>query len=270
MAGSPRLHRTQLVFGDDNMERIGSARVIIFGVGGVGSWCADSLVRSGVTDITIVDSDLVCITNVNRQLQATTKTVGQVKVEALKSHLMAINPTATVNTIEAIYSRATQDQYDLNEYDYVIDAIDSASPKVELIEHASNSDTILFSSMGAGCKVDASRIKKASLWKTKGCPLARFVRNRLRRRGFSKDVTVIYSDELLENYTGKIGCGTGSCVCPKQKDENGDLVDAHEWCSSKAQINGSLHHITGIFGFMLAGLVLEDIAQKGTGVKRIH
>lgn len=270
MGINPVFHRVELVTGRDNWQKLQDTRVIIFGIGGVGSWCAESLIRTGVGHLTIVDSDRVCVTNVNRQLQATTKTVGQVKVEALKEHLLTLNPRAEIEAVEKIYDCESADEFDLDSYDYVIDAIDSLSQKVDLLIHAWKSSATLFSSMGAACKVDPTRIKVADIWKTFGCPLASLVRKRFRKMKIKPKFKAVFSDELLENGTGEIGCGTGNCVCPKVVDVNGEKVDAHEWCSSKQQINGSLVHITGTFGFMLAGLVIQDVAEQNRPLKRIR
>lgn len=244
--------------GSDNFNKLQNTSVIIFGVGGVGSWCAESLVRSGIEDLTIVDSDLVCVTNINRQLQATTKTIGEVKVETLKKRLNEINPKAKITAIEKIYSRDTRDEFDLNQYDYVIDAIDSLSCKVELIQHALSSQTTLYSSFGAASKVDPSRVQVAQIWKTHGCPLGRLVRNRLKKARVKKKFLCVFSDEVLPTHDINIGCGTGNCVCPKKEG----CDEAHEWCSTKKQINGSITHITGMFGFTLAGLVVQDVMKK--------
>lgn len=270
MGINPVFHRVELVTGRDNWQKLQETRVIIFGIGGVGSWCAESLIRSGIGHLTIVDSDRVCITNVNRQLQATTKTVGEVKVEALKEQLLSINPRADITAVEKIYSKESAHEFDLDSYDYVIDAIDSLAEKVELIKNACLSSATLFSSLGAACKIDPSRIKVADIWKSFGCPLGSLVRKRLRKQKFYKKFKVVFSDELLENGTGEVGCGTGNCVCPKVVDENGEKVEAHEWCSSKKQINGSLVHITGTFGFMLCGLVLQDVTAKNRPLTRIR
>lgn len=254
--------RSELLLGDEVMARIAQKRVIIFGVGGVGSWCAESLVRSGIRDLTIVDSDRVCITNVNRQLMATAKTVGQVKVEALKERLLSINPRAAITALQKIYSQDTSGEFDLDNYDYVIDAIDSLKDKALLILLASRSKAKLFSSMGAALKIDPTRIRVAEFWKVHGDPLARAIRKKFKKEGRlpEREFLCVYSDELLENRGHNATCGTDQCMCPKAKLGPGDpsLLN-HEWCSSKAQINGTMAHITAIFGFMLAGLVLEDI-----------
>lgn len=254
-------NRAQLLLGSDAMERLGNIRVIIFGVGGVGSWCAESLVRSGISHLTIVDSDRVCITNINRQLMATVKTVGQVKVEALKERLLTINPMAEIDARQQIFSEETADSFCLESYDYIIDAIDSLKDKRLLIEMACQTKAVFFSSMGAALKMDPTRIKVAEFWKVEGCPLARALRQRFKRlkRKPARKFLCVYSDELLENKGHNASCGTEKCMCPKAKNGPGDAALLnHEWCSSKAQINGSLMHITAIFGMTIAGLVVKD------------
>jgi tRNA A37 threonylcarbamoyladenosine dehydratase len=256
--------RTELLIGNEALNTISNTRVIIFGVGGVGSWCAESLVRSGIRQLTIVDSDRVCVTNINRQLMATIKTVGQVKVEALKSRLLEINPKAEITALQKIYSAETADDFNLEEYDYVIDAIDSLENKALLIRRATAVKTKFFSSMGAALKMDPTKISVAEFWKVQGCPLARALRNKFKRsKDFPKrKFLCVYSPELMNNRGENHTCGTAVCLCPKAKIGPGDpnLVN-HEWCSSKAQINGTLAHTTAIFGFMLAGLVIQDLAQ---------
>ena len=257
--------RTQLLLGDRVMEALSSARVIIFGVGGVGSWCAESLVRSGIRRITIVDSDRVCITNVNRQLMATMKTVGKVKVDALRDRLLSINPKAEIEAVQEIYTEETADKFDLNSYDYIIDAIDSLKDKVLLIRRATETKRVFVSSMGAALKMDPTKIAVAEFWKVRGCPLAAALRRKFKQSGRlpRRKFRCVFSEELLKNKGYNSTCGTSACLCPKAKDGPGDprLLN-HEWCSSKAQINGTLAHTTAIFGFTLAGLVVQDIWKK--------
>jgi len=238
--------RNELLLGGETMERIAQQRVIIFGVGGVGSWCAESLVRSGIRHLTIVDSDLVCITNVNRQLMATTQTVGQVKVEALKERLLTINPDAEITALQQIFSEETAASFQLETYDYIIDAIDSLKDKATLILLACQTQAKLFSSMGAALKLDPTRIQVTEFWKVKGDPLARALRNKFKKgKVFPKrKFLCVYSDELLENRG-----------CPPDDDEVPSTFN-------KPQTNGTLAHITAIFGFMLAGLVIQDISKK--------
>lgn len=225
--------RSELLLGDEAMSRMGEKRVIIFGVGGVGSWCAESLIRSGIRQLTIVDSDRVCITNINRQLMATTNTVGQVKVDALKERLLTINPSAEITALQQIFTAETAESFELDTYDYIIDAIDSLKDKALLILMATKTKAMFYSSMGAALKLDPTRIKIAEFWKVKGDPLARALRNRFKREKVfpKRKFQCVYSDELLENQK------------PIDPDDKG---------------NGTIAHITAIFGFMLAGLVVQD------------
>ena len=261
-AQNPIFNRLNLLLGEETMERVMSKRVIIFGVGGVGSWCAESLVRSGISHLTIVDSDRVCITNVNRQLQATTKTVGLVKVEVLKERLLEINPQAEINAMQEIYSAENAEMFQLETYDYIIDAIDSLKDKIHLILHATECPGKLFSAMGAALKMDPTKIQVAEFWEVKGCPLASMMRKRLRKANTypKKKFLCVFSPEVLPNKGAASVCGTNACMCPKAiiAAGNPELIN-HEWCSSKAQINGTSAHITAIFGFMLAGLVMNDL-----------
>ena len=272
----PFFNRTRLLLGDEMMDSLDKTKVIIFGVGGVGSWCAEGLVRSGIGKLTIVDSDVVCITNVNRQMMATSHTVGMVKVEALKERLMEINPDVEIKAVQAIYSKETASQFDLDSYDYVVDAIDSLKDKVALILNATRSKAKLFSSMGAALKIDPTKIRVTEFWKVNGCPLARLLRKRFKREKEypAKKFLCVYSDEILENKGKTSSCGTDRCVCPKTNKNKSDIhlnensenssndLSSHEWCSSKAQINGSLMHITSIFGLTLSGLILSDLQGK--------
>ncbi len=195
------MRRTELLVGKDAMSKLGSLKVIIFGVGGVGSWCAESLVRSGVKTITIVDSDRVCVTNVNRQLMATLKTVGQVKVDALRDRLLSINPRAEITALQKIYTAETADQFDLDNFDYVVDAIDSLKDKALLILKACDSKAKFISSMGAALKMDATQIRMVEFWDAKGCPLARALRKKFKRDGVrpSRKFKCVFSPELLTN-----------------------------------------------------------------------
>lgn len=256
--------RAELLFGQEKMNLLAEKKVIIFGVGGVGSWCAESLVRTGMKRLTIVDSDRVCITNINRQLHATTQTVGQVKTEALKKRLLEINPLAEINAIQKIYNQRNHDFFQLEQYDYIIDAIDSIGSKVHLIRMATRTNAVFFSSMGASLKLDPTKISVAEFWKVKGCPLAARIRKVIKKGELpAKKFMCVYSEELLENKGAGASCGTEQCLCPKNINAEGDpeLAD-HEWCSQKAVINGTVAHITAIYGFTLAGLVVQDIYNK--------
>lgn len=257
-------NRTELLVGHEAMDKIASVRVIIFGVGGVGSWCAESLVRSGIRYLTIVDSDRVCVTNINRQLMATTKTLGQVKVDVLKARLQDINPKAEITALQRIYEAETSDSFQLESFDYIIDAIDSLENKAELIRRATRTNAIFFSSMGAALKLDPLKIQVAEFWKVRGCPLAAVLRRKMKKgEKPAKKFKCVFSEELLVNKGANSSCGTDKCLCPKTQNAPGDPDLAnHEWCSLKAKINGTMAHTTAIFGFTLAGLVMQDLYKE--------
>ncbi len=246
--------RAQLLLGSRVMERMANARVILFGVGGVGSWCAEGLVRSGIRRLTIVDSDRVCLSNINRQLMATTQTVGQIKVDALKEHLLLVNPEAQIDSRHEVFNEATAEGFHLEEYDYIVDAIDSLKDKMLLIQMATRTDAVLFSSMGAALKLDPTTIRVAEFWKVKGCPLAKALRQRFKKQKTrpSKKFLCVFSEQLLKN-EGAADFTETVVHIP---------VPEGEHRSSNPRANGSLLHMTGIYGFTLAGLVVKDIVQK--------
>ena len=225
--------RTELLVGREKMERLGERRVILFGVGGVGSWCAESLVRSGIRHLTIVDFDTVNITNVNRQLVATTDTLGLAKVDVLRNRLLSINPEAEIIAIRDRFSEETAASFNLGSYDYIIDAIDSLKDKAQLILMACQTEACLFSSMGAAQKMDPSRIQVGEFWKVHGDPLARALRYRFKRHQEwpAKKFLCVFSDERMEN----------------KGEEN-----------EETHVNGTIAHITAIFGFTLASLVVNE------------
>ena len=244
-------HRAELQLGKAAMSRIQSARIIIFGVGGVGSWCAEALVRTGVRRMTIVDSDVVCATNVNRQLQATARNVGLPKVDELRKRLLEINPEVEIEALKIMYDEKSCDQFDLGSYEYVLDAIDSLKNKVLLLSRCLEAGVKVYSSMGAGAKLDPTRIRTTTISKTKHCPLARVVRKRLRQNGVEGEIVCVYSEEPPMENQGRTFCGSATCACPDKDEEN--------LCLSKARINGTLAHVTGAFGLVLAGLVIQDV-----------
>ena len=241
-------NRTELLLGADVMEALAEKKIIIFGVGGVGSWCAEGLVRSGIRHLTLVDSDLVGATNVNRQLMATTKTVGQVKVDALRDRLVEINPEAVVEPVHKAFNEETVGEFDFDGYDYVIDAVDSLKDKILLLLTASASTAKLFCSMGAALKVDPTKVKVSHFWDVRGCPLGAAIRKKMRREKTlpSNDFLCVYGDEVL----------------PNRGDSS---LQNTEVDSRKAVVNGTTAHVTAIFGMTLAGLVIKDIFEEVTG-----
>jgi tRNA A37 threonylcarbamoyladenosine dehydratase len=258
MAVNPVLQRMQLLTGAPALKRLGECRVAIFGIGGVGSWAAEALARSGVGRLTLVDNDVVCVTNVNRQLQATVRNVGRPKVDELKARLAEVNPRCRVDAVQKVYEPSCGDEFGLGGYDYVLDCIDSISCKVDLILRTKAAGTTLFASMGAAGKLDPTRIRVASIWETDGCPLARLIRRRLRRAGFDDDLRVVFSPEAMAPVdTTSAACGTHVCHCPESaSDDDGERRDC---CAAKKVINGSAVHMTATFGMYLAGLVIGDV-----------
>ena len=235
-------NRAELLLGAGVMDRLATARVILFGVGGVGSWCAEGLVRSGVTHLTLVDADCVAPSNINRQRMATVSTVGRPKVEVLKELLLDINPDACIETIQARFTNAAAAGFALETYDYIIDAIDALSDKAALILHATATPATFFSSMGAACKVDPTHVRVASFWEVRGCPLGAMLRKKLRKAGTlpAKDFLCVYDEDLLENR------GASTALPEELKFE-------------KKSHNGSLVTVTAPFGFTLASLVIQDL-----------
>ncbi|NMB49200.1 MAG: tRNA threonylcarbamoyladenosine dehydratase [Bacteroidales bacterium] len=231
--------RTELLVGKEAMNAIASKRVILFGVGGVGSWCAEGLIRSGVRYLTIVDPDKVVLSNINRQLPATMQTVGQLKVEVMKNRLLEINPFAEINAVPQMYNEETSESFHLETYDYIIDAIDMLQQKAHLMVKASNTPATIFSSMGAALKIDPLRIRVAEFQKVKGCKLASALRRYLREKEKPvKPILCVYSEEYYPN-------------------------KGAEWVknniSRRVQTNGTVVHVTAVFGFTLTSLVIQDI-----------
>ena len=257
-------NRARLLMGSDVLTTVQSMRAIVFGTGGVGSWCVEGLVRSGISHITIVDSDCVAPSNINRQLMATTTTVGRPKVEVLRERLLDINPDAEVTAIVGIYNKENAVDYRLEDYDIIVDAIDSLQPKADLIRHATSlgrrafhpgegdggepgegAYPIFVSAMGAALKMDPTRLQVAEFWKVKGCPLARALREKFKRQKSMprRKFKCVFSDEVLPNR------GAAGYVA----------ADTDTWAATKASTNGSMVHITAIAGFMLAGIVIDDV-----------
>ncbi len=239
--------RAVLMLGDDAMARLKAARVAVFGLGGVGGWCAESLVRSGVGHLMLVDSDRVAESNINRQVMATTKTVGRVKVEALAERLREINPAIKLDVRAEVYNESTAATFNLENFDYVIDAIDSLAEKAALIRHALSLPSVtLFASMGAALKMDPFQIRASAFNKVEGDGLARALRRKFKETGGipERKFVCVWSPEHLENRG----------VMPP-------VEDADTWSARKARINGTLAHTTAAFGFALASLVIRDLAD---------
>lgn len=249
--------RTELLLGREAVERLSHARVAVFGVGGVGGYAVEALARSGVGALDLIDNDKVCLTNINRQIIATRRTVGQYKVDVAAARVAEINPDAIVRVYKTFYSPETAAQFDFSAYDYVVDAIDTVTGKIALVMQARAAGTPIISSMGAGNKLDPTRFEVADLSKTSVCPLARVMRYELKRRGV-EHLKVVYSKEppLTPVDDEASSCRT-HCVCPPGTARK---------CTQRRQVPGSVAFVPSVAGLIIAGEVIKDLisatAQK--------
>ena len=243
--------RTQLLLGQDGMERLRSARVAVFGIGGVGGCTVEALARSGVGMLDLIDDDRVCLTNLNRQIFATRKTVGQYKVDVAEQRIHEICPDTVVRTHKTFYAPQTAAQFDFTRYDYIVDAIDTVTGKLELIEQAQQAGTPIISSMGAGNKMNAAAFEVADIYETSVCPLARVMRRELKKRGVKK-LKVVYSKEPpitpLEDMS--ISC-RAHCICPPGTARK---------CTQRRQVPGSNAFVPAAVGLIVAGEVVKDLS----------
>ncbi|MBP3673869.1 MAG: tRNA threonylcarbamoyladenosine dehydratase [Oscillospiraceae bacterium] len=246
--------RTQLQFGAEGMEKLYKARVAVFGIGGVGGYTVEALARSGIGTLDLIDDDRVCLTNVNRQIFATRKTVGQYKVDVAEERILEINPRVTVHKYKTFYAPQTADQFDFTQYDYVVDAIDTVTGKLELVEQAQRAGVPIISSMGAGNKVDPTAFEVADIYETSVCPLARVMRRELKKRGIQK-LKVVYSKEPplrpIDDMT--ISCRT-HCICPPGTARK---------CTQRRQVPGSNAFVPSVVGLIIAGEVVKDLSGFG-------
>jgi tRNA A37 threonylcarbamoyladenosine dehydratase len=246
--------RTQLLLGKDGMDHLFQARVAVFGIGGVGGYTVEALARSGVGTLDLIDDDKVCLTNLNRQLHATRKTVGQYKVDVAEQRVLEINPNAVVHTYKTFYTPQTADQFDFAQYDYVVDAIDTVTGKLELIVRANEAGVPIISSMGAGNKLDPTAFEVADIYETSVCPLARVVRKELKKRGIPK-LKVVYSKEpaMTPIEDMAISCRT-HCICPPGTARK---------CTQRRQVPGSNAFVPSVVGLIIAGEVIKDLSGVG-------
>ena len=243
--------RTQLLLGPEAMERLAQARVAVFGIGGVGGYAVEALARSGVGALDLIDDDRVCLTNINRQLLATRKTVGRFKVDAAEERILEINPKCQVRTYKTFYLPETADEFDFSQYSYVVDAIDTVSGKIQLVMAAQAAHVPIISCMGAGNKLDPTAFRVADIYKTSVCPLARVMRRELKKRHV-KRLKVVYSTEPairpLEDMS--ISC-RAHCICPPGTERH---------CTDRRDIPGSVSFVPSVAGLVLAGEVIKDLA----------
>ena len=234
--------RTRLLLGSDGMERLRNARVILFGLGGVGGYAAEALARSGIGHIDLVDDDTVSLTNLNRQLLATHSSIGKYKVDVAAERIRDIDPTIQVRCFKTFYLPETAEQFDFSRYDYVLDAIDTVTGKLALIAQAKAAGTRVISCMGTGNKLDATGFKVADISKTSGCALARIMRKECGKRGI-KGVKVVYSEEL-----------------PMEPQETGETEPQREG-SSRRSTPGSTPFVPGVAGLIMAGEVIKELSK---------
>lgn len=244
--------RTELLIGPEALEKLAKSKVAVFGIGGVGSFTVEALVRAGVGKLVLIDDDCICLTNINRQLHATRKTVGKPKVEVMRDRILEINPQAEVTIHQQFYAAATADNLLADDYDYIVDAIDTVSAKLDLAVRAKHRSIPIISCMGAGNKLDPTRFEVADIYKTSVCPLAKVMRKELRARGIPS-LKVVYSKELplTPRETPNSSCATG-CICPP---------DATRTCTVRRQIPGSISFVPSVAGLIIAGEVIKDLIK---------
>ena len=248
--------RTQLLLGPEGMEKLAASRVAIFGIGGVGGAACEALARSGVGAFDLIDDDRVCLTNLNRQIIATRRTVGQLKVDAMRERILEINPDAQVQVHKCFFLPENAEQFPFDEYDYIVDAVDTVTAKVALVLKAREKNVPIISCMGAGNKLDATAFRVADIYKTRVCPLARVMRRELRRRGV-EHLKVVYSEEVpirpLEDMS--ISC-RALCICPPGTKRH---------CTDRRDIPGSVSFVPPVAGMILAGEVVRDLCGETVG-----
>lgn len=247
--------RTELLLGKVGMEKLAGARVAVFGIGGVGGYVCEALVRSGVGAFDLIDDDKVCLTNINRQIIATRKTVGKYKVDVMQERMQEINPDVKVQVHKCFFLPENAAEFPFSEYDYVVDAVDTVTAKLELIMKAKEAGVPIISSMGAGNKLDASQFKVADIYQTRVCPLAKVMRRELKKRGVEK-LKVVYSEEMptrpVEDMA--ISCRT-NCICPP---------GAKHKCTERRDIPGSVAFVPSVVGLIIAGEVVKDLTGRGS------
>lgn len=236
-----KFSRTAMLLGEDALERLAEKRVAVFGIGGVGGYVVEALVRSGIGAVDIIDKDEVSESNINRQIIATVKTIGQKKVDVMEQRIADVNPACRVKKYDCFYLPQTADQFDFSQYDYVVDAVDTVTAKLEIIARAKAARVPVISSMGAGNKLDPTRFAVADISKTSVCPLARVMRRELKKRGIS-DVKVVYSTEEAISVAGA------------------DLLPEQEKDTRRA-VPGSIAFVPSVAGLILAGEVIKDLAE---------
>ena len=247
--------RTELLFGKEAMEKLAHSRVAVFGIGGVGGYVCEALVRSGVGAFDLIDDDKVCLTNLNRQIIATRSTIGKYKTDVMMERMKDINPDVEVRVHKCFFLPENAESFPFRDYDYVVDAVDTVTAKISLVMKAREAGVPIISSMGAGNKLDASAFRVADIYKTKVCPLAKVMRRELKKRGVKK-LKVVYSEEQPTRPLEDMGisCRT-NCICPPGAKHN---------CTERRDIPGSTAFVPSVAGLIIAGEVVKDLTGKNT------
>lgn len=244
--------RTEMLIGKEGIEKLKHAKVAVFGIGGVGSFVVEGLVRAGVGKFVLIDDDCVCLTNINRQIHATRKTVGRPKVEVMKERILDINPKAEVKTIQNFYLPDNALEMMEDDYDYIIDAIDTVTAKIDLVLQANKRNIPIISSMGTGNKLDPTRLEITDIYKTSVCPLAKVMRRELKVRGVKK-LKVVYSKETpIKPLEEEDSNCNNSCICPPGTTRK---------CTSRHQIPGSISFVPSVAGLIISGEVIKDLIK---------
>ncbi len=250
-----RFSRMQLLVGSNGINKLQNSSVAVFGIGGVGSYAAEALARAGVSRLTLIDFDEICITNVNRQIHALNNTIGQSKVEAMAERCRAINPQAEVNPVHKFYEESTSEELLSPGFDYVLDCIDHITAKLHLLQTCVERGLPIIASMGAANKLDPTQLEVADISKTKKCRLARIIRKELRKRGINQGIKVVYSTEEFRPLSNETAVCAENCVCPNKEEQ--------KWsCDDRRVILGSSSYIPPLFGLTMAGEVIRTLAEK--------
>lgn len=244
--------RTELLIGSEGMEKIKNATVAIFGVGGVGSYTAEALARCNIGKLVLIDDDVICLTNINRQIHATTKTIGRAKVDAMAARIMDINPKMKVETYKKFYTSESAEELLSKDYDYVVDAIDTVSGKIDLAVRCTEMEIPIISSMGAGNKLDPAGFEVMDLFKTSVCPLAKVMRYELRKRGIKKLKVVCSKEQPIKPDEDSAFSCKQSCICPPGNERK---------CTQRRQIPGSISFVPSAVGLIIASEIVKDLIK---------
>lgn len=245
--------RTQLLLGQEAMESLYKKKVAIFGIGGVGGYVCEALVRSGIGSFDLIDNDKVCLSNLNRQIIATRKTIGQYKVDVMKERMLEINPDVNVEIHKCFFLPENADEFSFHEYDYVVDAVDTVTAKIELVLRAQKENVPIISAMGAGNKLDAGRFRVADIYDTRVCPLARVMRRELKKRNV-RNLKVVYSEEEPITPLGNISVsGSTDCGCPPETEQNSTM---------RRSTPGSIAFVPAVAGLLIAGEIVKDLSGR--------